>query len=97
VPKEASPAERQRAIINAIIQHRPQLELAAVSRRDGFATFEMAQKWGGRLLSDTEKKQVDKEIQDYVKELFKSPLSKKGQELNNTYWKYENNGWRRIK
>ena len=97
VSKKATAAERQKAVINAINKHRPNLELAALSRRDGFATFEMSQKWSGRLLSDAEKNQVNQEMEQHIKNLFKSPLSEKGRELNEAYWKHEAGGWRRIK
>ena len=96
LPNKATASERTRAITNAINQHRPDLELAASSRRDGFATLEMSQKWSGRLLSDTEKNQVNQEIKQHIKQLFKSPMSKKGRELNEGYWKKETGGWRRI-
>ena len=96
LPNKASAAARTRAINNAINQHRPDLELAASSRRNGFATFVMSQKWGGRLLSDAEKNQVNQEIEQHIKQLFKSPFSKKGRELNEGYWKKETGGWRRI-
>ena len=97
VSSKATAAERQKAVINAINKHRPNLELAALSRRDGFATFEMSQKWSGRLLSDAEKNQVNQEMEQHIKNLFKSPLSEKGRELNEAYWKHEAGGWRRIK
>ena len=96
VSSKATAAERQKAVIDAIIKHRPNLELAALSRRGGFATFEMNEKWGGRLLSDAEKKQVNQEIEQHIKNLFKSPLSKKGKELNESFWKKESGGWRRL-
>ena len=96
VSKKATVAERQKAIIDAINKHRPNLELAALSRRNGFATFEMSQKWNGRLFSDAEKNQVNQEMEQHIKQLFKSPLSQKGRELNESYWKHETGGWRRI-
>ena len=96
LPKKASAAEREKVINNAINEHRPALELAASSRRNGFATYDMAEKWGGRLLSDKEKNQVNQEIEQHIKQLFKSPLSQKGRELNESYWKHESGGWRRM-
>ena len=96
VPRKATQEEREKAIIEAVKKHRPNLELAALSRRNGFATFEMSQKWGGRLLSDAEKKQADIEMEDYIKQLFNSPLSQKGRELNESYWEHEDGGWRRV-
>lgn len=95
--KKASEAERNGAIKYAIYKHRPQLELSASSRRDGFATIEMARKWSGRLLSDSEKNQVNADIEQHIKTLFKSPISQKGKELNESYWKKEQGGWRRLK
>ena len=95
--KKASKAEREGAIKYAIYQHRPQLELSASSRRDGFATIEMAIKWGGRLLSDAEKAQVDEEIEEHIQRLFNSPMSEEGKKLNELYWKKEQGGWRRLK
>ena len=96
VPRKATQEEREKAVIEAVKKHRPNLELAALSRRNGFATFEMSQKWGGRLLSDAEKKQADIEMEDYIKQLFNSPLSQKGRELNESYWEHEDGGWRRV-
>lgn len=96
LPKKANTTERTRVINLAINQHRPALELAASSRRGGFATFEMLQKWGGRLLTDDEKNQVDQEIEQHIKQLFKSPLSKEGKKLNEAFWKKESGGWRRL-
>ena len=97
VSRKATVTERQKAVINAINKHRPNLELAALSRRDGFATLEMSQKWSGRLLSEAEKKQVNQEMEQHIKNLFKSPLSEKGRELNEAYWKHEAGGWRRMR
>jgi len=97
VPRKATQEERDKAVIEAINRHRPDLELAALSRRGGFANFEMNEKWGGRLLSDSEKIQVDREMEEYIKQLFGSPLTDKGRELNEGYWVHEDGGWRRIK
>ena len=97
VSKKATAAERQKAVINAINKHRPNLELAALSRRNGFATLEMSQNWSGRLLSNAEKKQLNQEMEQHIKNLFKSSLSQKGRELNESYWKHEAGGWQRMK
>ena len=91
----ASEEEKAGAIKYEIYQHRPALELSALSRRGGFATFEQSQKWGGRLLSDKEKAQVNSEMEAHIRKLFNSPLSRKGRELNESQWTRESGGWRR--
>lgn len=93
--RHASEAEKAGAVKYAVYSHRPALELAASSRRQGFATLEMSQKWGGRLLTNTEKKQANREIEQNIQKLFKSPMSKKGKDLNESMWKKEEGGWRR--
>ena len=93
--RHASEAEKAGAIKYAVYSHRAALELAASSRRQGFATLEMSQKWGGRLLTNTEKKQVNREIEQNIQKLFNTPMSKKGKELNESMWKKEDGGWRR--
>lgn len=96
MPKNTTLPEKRKIIYQAINQHRPALELAALSRREGFATFEMSRKWGGRLLSDAEKKQVNDEMTEHIRQLFKSPLSREGRKLNESFWKKKSGGWRRL-
>ena len=55
----------------------------------------MANKWGGRLLSNAEKTQADKEIEAYVRDLFKTPISKKGKQSNAVEWIKTRDGWYR--
>ena len=92
---KASESEKAGAIKHAIYQHRGRLELAALCRRGGFATFDMAEKYGNRALSNLEKAAVDSEMNAYILKLFGSPLSAEGKELNETHWIQDADGWRR--
>ena len=93
---KANESEKAGAIKYAIYRHRGRLELAALCRRGGFATYEMAEKYGGRALSNQEKSAVNREMNAHIKKLFGSPLSREGRELNESHWIKENDGWRRI-
>lgn len=92
---KATASEKSGAIKYAIYRNRGALELAALCRRGGFATYEMAQKYGGRLLSNTEKSAVNREMNAHIKKLFGSPISREGREANETHWIKEPGGWRR--
>ena len=94
--RKASPSEKAGAIKYAIYKHRGALELAALCRRGGFATFDMAEKYGGRLLSNLEKAAVNREMNAHIKKLFGSPISREGQKLNEGHWIKEVGGWRRV-
>ena len=52
---KTSEAAKAGQIKYEIYKSRPAVELALSSRHSGFSTFEMAQKWGGRVLNDSEK------------------------------------------
>ena len=94
--RKATETEKAGAIKYAIYKHRGHLELAVLCRRGGFATYEMAEKYGGRLLSNAEKAVVDSEMNAYILKLFGTPLSAEGYEQNNHEWFKEPGGWRRM-
>ena len=95
--QKSSDRAKAGAVKYAIYRQRGALELAALSRAgDGYGTLEMAQKWGGRLLSDSEKAAATREMEAHIQRVFKSPLSRAGRELNDSMWRREKGGWRRV-
>ena len=93
--RKATENEKSGAIKYAIYKHRPRLELAALCRRGGFATFDMAEKYGGRFLTDIEKAAVNSEMNAYILKLFGTPLSEEGQKANESHWVKGPGGWKR--
>ena len=91
--RKAGEAERAGAIKYAIYKHRGALELAATCRAEGYPTYDMHRKWGGRILSSSEKAQVDREIEAHVQNLFQSPMSKSGKAYNVSEWAQLQGGW----
>ena len=94
--RKSSEAAKSGAIKHAIYVTRSRVELALSCRMEGYATLEMAQKWGHRILSSAEKAQVDREIEANTQRLLKSPMTKRGREMSERQWRREGEGWRRI-
>ena len=80
-----------------IYKARPGVEIALSTRSGGFSTFDMARKWGGRVLSNTEKAQVDREMEEHIQQLLGTPMSKEGRKTNETFWVKNGDGWERAK
>ena len=96
----ATEAEKQGAIKYAVYKSRANLEYSATHRREwqgggGFATMDMARKYGGRGLSDKEKRHVERETAQHIQKLFKSSWSPEGRAKDNEHWYKTSEGWRR--
>lgn len=93
---DMSESARSGMIKQAIYLQRDAAELALVSRKGGFPSYEMANRYGRRVLSDAEKAQADREIESYIQSVLKSPMSKGGRELNAINWRKVSGGWERA-
>lgn len=84
----------QRGIIkHAIYVQRPAVERALLTRYGGYSSYEIADRYGRRVLSSTEKAQADREIIVQVERVLGSPLSKFGQRINAEEWISRDGGW----
>ena len=95
--RNTSEAAKAGQIKYEIYKTRPQVELALSSRSSGFSNFEMAQKWGGRVLNNFEKAQVDGEMEANIRNLLGTPMSLAGKQLNEGFWVKQGEGWVRAK
>ncbi|MBQ6113893.1 MAG: hypothetical protein IJL11_00800 [Synergistaceae bacterium] len=95
--RNASESARRGAIKHAIYKKRPAVELALSSRSNGFSNFDMADKWGNRVLNNSEKAQVNREMEANIQRLLGTPMSKRGRELNESFWVKSGEGWTRAK
>ena len=95
--RNTSEAAKAGQIKYEIYKTRPQVELALSSRSSGFSNFEMAQKWGGRVLNNSEKAQVDREMEANIRNLLGTPMSQAGKQLNESFWVKSGEGWVRAK
>ncbi|MBQ3455001.1 MAG: hypothetical protein IJG36_01070 [Synergistaceae bacterium] len=93
---DMSESARAGLIKHAIYRQRPAVELALLSRSDGYASFPIASKYGKRVLSSSEKVAADREMISYVEGLLKSPLTREGLQSNQSEWRKMNGGWRRV-
>ena len=94
--KNSSEAVRNGAIKYAIYAQRPAVENALLVRKGGYSSYELAAKYGKRVLSAKEKAEADREMISFVEKLMKSPLSKEGHLYNQEAWKKQGNGWVRA-
>lgn len=84
----------QRGIIkHAIYVQRPAVERALLTRYGGYSSYEIADRYGRRVLSSAEKAQADREIIAQVERVLGSPLSKFGQRINAEDWISRDGGW----
>ena len=90
-------SERARAglIKQAIYRQRAAVEVALSTRKSGFPTYEMADKYGRKILSNSEKAQVDREIGEFVQSMLKTPMSSEGREIDSDMWIRVSGGWER--
>ena len=95
--RNTSEAAKAGQIKHEIYKTRPKVELALSSRSSGFSNFEMAQKWGGRVLNNSEKAQVDREMEANIRNLLGTPMSQAGKQLNESFWVKSGEGWVRAK
>ena len=95
--RNTSEAARAGQIKYEIYKTRSKVELALSSRSSGFSNLEMAQKWGGRVLNNSEKAQVNREMESNIRNLLGTPMSQAGKRLNESFWVKSGEGWVRIK
>ena len=93
---KVSETVKRGAIKHAIYSQRPAVELALLSRSDGYASFAIAGKYGKRVLSGAEKAAADREMIEHVEGLLKSSLTREGYRANESEWRSMNGGWRRV-
>ena len=94
---EASELSKQGQRTYEILKMRDAAIRASVYRGgDGWPNLEFQRKWGGRVLSNSEKAQADKEIRSYVERIFKSSLTAQDIKSMNIYWTRVDGGWIRT-
>lgn len=91
--KNSGEAVRRGIIKHAIYVQRPAVERALLTRYGGYSSYEIADRYGRRVLSSTEKAQADREIIAQVERVLGSPLSKFGQRINAEDWISRDGGW----
>lgn len=79
-----------------IYRVRPAVEYALSSRMGGFSNFDLARKYGGRIVSKTERDEADRAIISQVEKLLGSPMTKRGLRMNETDWAERDGGYFRI-
>ncbi len=94
--RHSSEAVKQGAIKHAIYKQRSAVEYALSSRLGGFSSYDLAQKYGGRVVSKAERAQADKKIISQVERLLGSPMTRRGLQMNATDWKEQDGGYFRI-
>ena len=89
-----SELSRRGQINYAILKARRAAEGAASFRGfEGFPNIDIANKWGGRILSTAEKAQANQEIYAFLEKQFKSPVSKSGRSYVDDAWMRLGDGW----
>lgn len=78
-----------------IYRHRSGVERALYSRMGGYSSYDLANKYGKRVISSAEKAQADREMIAHVERLLASPMSKRGLAGNQGDWTKVAGGWRR--
>ena len=78
-----------------IYRRRAAVERTLYSRMGGYSSYDLADKYGSRIISAAEKAQADKEMIAYVEKMLASPMSKRGLEGNQGDWTKVAGGWRR--
>ena len=94
--RHSSEGAQAGVIKHAIYERRPAVENALLVRMGGYATSELAMKYGKRVLSGDEKAKVDREMIRHVERLLGSPITKAGQEYNQAAWIKRGGGWVRA-
>lgn len=78
-----------------IYRRRAAVERTLYSRMGGYSSYDLADKYGSRVISAAEKAHADKEMIAYVEKMLASPMSKRGLAGNQSAWTKVAGGWRR--
>ena len=80
-------------IKHAIYVQRSAVEFALSSRMGEFPSYDLAKKYGGRVLSKLERDEADRAIYQHVEGLLKSPMTARGKWLNAEEWLERDGGY----
>ena len=94
--RKSSDSVRAGAIKQAIYTQRPRVENALLTRKGGYTSYDLATKYGKRVLSAAEKAEADRKMIAFVERLMGSPMSKGGHEYNQAAWLKRNGGYVRA-
>ena len=88
-----SEAVRRGVIKHALYVQRPAVENALLTRYGGYSSYDIANRYGKRVLSTVERTQADREMLSQVEQLMGSPVSNRGQISNANSWLSRDGGW----
>lgn len=94
--RNTSEAAKAGQIKQEIYRMRPNVEYALSSRLGGFSSYDLAEKYGGRVVSKAERDEANRAIISRVEKLLSSPMTKRGQKMNETDWVERDGGYFRI-